>query len=223
MTTATAPILLAAGALAMLACSGDLSNLGPALPEGNASAGTDNTFDHPGTNVDVWELLERAKVEGPARYSSRVHSCPKMKYDTLGNLLASRGVDLAATGPLSAGAMYRAGDQALGAANFNARQRESRELSTATASKMFDIFVVAAPEIIANLASRPECQIAGVGVELFNDLNQCSVDGITCLLGVPATASHLELCNLTVTRASDVAKGKQIAVATLLAAAHTCE
>ena len=57
----------------------------------------------------------------------------------------------------------------------------------------------------------------------FNASNQCNLDGITCLMGVPATASHLELCNLSVTRATDVEKGKRIAVATLLAAAHTCE
>ncbi|MEZ4399584.1 MAG: hypothetical protein R3B06_06180 [Kofleriaceae bacterium] len=195
----------------------------PELPQGNASAGTDNTFDHPGTNVDVWELLDRLKQEGPARYSSRVHGCAKLKYATLGNLLASRGVDLGNTAALSAGRLYRDSDQALAAPNYAARQAETRELSTATASKMFDIYVQAAPEIIANLGATPACQIAGQGVELFNADNQCNLDGITCLIGVPATASHVELCNLAVQRASDADKGKRIAVATLLAAAHTCE
>ena len=88
---------------------------------------------------------------------------------------------------------------------------------------VFDIFVQAAPEIIANLPARTECQVGGVGVQLFNGSNQCSADGITCLLGVPATAAHVELCNLTVTNASDVDKGKRMAVAALMAAAQTCE
>jgi hypothetical protein len=144
-------------ALLMLACTGELATGEPPLPTGNASAGTENTFDHPDSNIDVWELLDRMKAEGPPRYAARMHGCAKLKYDTLGRLLASRGVDLAATGALSAGKLYRDGDQALGAPNFGARQRESRELTTATASKMFDIFVQAAPEIIAAM---PTCRPA---------------------------------------------------------------
>jgi hypothetical protein len=215
-------LCLAAGA----GCTGEEltpSDEANPLPEGNASGGEENTFDHPGTNIDPFELLERLRTEGPERYSSRVHSCPKMKYDTLGNLLASRGVNLGNTAANSAGRMWRDSDQALGAPNYAARQREARELTTATASKLFDIFVQAAPEVIAAMPNRAECQIAGVGVTMFNAENQCNADGIACLIGVPATASHLELCNLTVQRASDVEKGKLIAVATLLAAAHTCE
>jgi hypothetical protein len=218
------PLALALAASGPLTgCTDEPTDEQVPLPEGNASGGTDNTFDHPGTNIDVWELLERARNEGPARYSSRVHKCPKMQYASLGRILASRGVDTAATAALSAGKLYRDGDQALGAPNYAARQRESRELSTATASKMFDIFVQAAPEIIANLPGRDECKVAGVGARMFNDADQCTADGITCLLGVPATASHIEVCNLTVERASDKEKGKRIAVASLLAAAHTCE
>ena len=205
------------------ACTGELDgNLAP-LPTGNASGGAENTFDHPDSNIDPFELLARLRAEGPPSYASRVHSCAKVSYASLGRLLASRGVDLAATGALSAGRMYREGDQALAAPNYAARQRETRELGTATASKMFDIFVQAAPEIIAAMPNQPACQLGGQGVSMFNAENQCNPDGITCLIGVPATASHLELCNLAVTRASDVEKGKRIAVASLLAAAHTCE
>lgn len=210
-------------ALAATACTDDTTDEPVPLPEGNASGAEGNNFEHPDTNVDVWELLERARNEGPPRYAARVHKCPKMQYGTMGRLLASRGVDTGSTAALSAGKLYRDGDQALGAPNYGARQREGRELSTATASKMFDIYVQAAPEIIANLPNREECKVAGVGTKMFNDANQCTADGITCLIGVPATASHIELCNLTVSRASDVEKGKRLAVASLLAAAHTCE
>jgi hypothetical protein len=211
--------------LSFSACTGeelDTIDENP-LPEGNASGGEDNTYDHPNANIDPFELLERLRREGPARYAARVHSCPKMKYDTMGALLASRGVNLASTTALSAGRMWRESDQALGAPNYAARQREARELSTATASKLFDIFVQAAPEIIAAMPTLAACQVSGVGVSMFNAENQCNADGIACLIGVPPTASHLELCNLTVQRASDVEKGKLIAVASLLAAAHTCE
>ena len=130
-----------------------------------------------------------------------------MKYATIGRMLASRGVDLNATGETTAGRMWRDADQALGVANYAARQRENLELTTAAAGKLFDIFVQAAPEIIAAMPNRAECQVGGVGAVLFNGSNQCDADGITCLIGVPATASHLELCNLTVSMASDIETG----------------
>ena len=181
--------------------------------------------------VTGWELpapdpyaeLERLQREGPPRYASRVHSCPKPRYRTLGNVLASRGVDLAATGELSAGKLYSQGALALGAPSYAARARENIDLGLATTAKVFDIFVQAAPEIMANLASRPECQIGGVGAPLFDAANHCVADGVSCLIGVPATAVHLEICNQTVRDAADVESGKRLAVAVLAAAAHTCE
>jgi hypothetical protein len=172
---------------------------------------------------DPFAELERLQREGPPRYASRVHSCAKMRYRTLGNVLASRGVDLAATGDLAAGNLYAQGAPALGAANYAARVRENIDLGLATTSKMFDLYVQAAPEIIAKLTSRPECQVNGVGAQLFDAANHCLADGVSCLLGVPATATHLEVCNETISRAADVESGKRLAVAVLAAAAHTCE
>jgi hypothetical protein len=192
------------------------------LPEGSSVGGEDNTFDHETTQVDVWELLERLQKEGPPKYTARTHSCAKIRYATIGRILESRGVTMGGGGT-TAGGLYAAGEQALGAPNYAARVRENVELTTAGASRLFDIFVAAAPEIIANMPNRPECQIGGVGVTMFGESNQCNADGISCLLGVPATASHLEVCNLTVQRATDPELGKQMAVAVLAAAGHTCE
>ena len=52
---------------------------------------------------------------------------------------------------------------------------------------------------------------------------RCDVRGFTCLMGIPATTEHLVVCNETVRRAADLETGKQLAVALLAAAAHTCE
>jgi hypothetical protein len=192
-------------------------------PTGGASGGDDNTFDHPNSMPDIWDLIDRMADEGPPEYSARVHSCPKMRYDTIGRLLESRGVDLSTNGETQAGFMYTSSDQALGAPNYGARARENLELTTASASKLFDIFVQAAPEVIAAMPDRDECTVGGEGTRMFNDANQCTADGIACLLGVPATAGHIELCNEMVNRASTIDIGKNIAVAALLSAAHTCE
>ena len=168
---------------------------------------------------DPWQELERSEREGPPRYTSRLHSCAKMRVATLGNLLASRGVNLAATGELSAGRIYATSASALGAPSYLARTRETRELGVATAAKLFDIYLQAAPEIIANLPQRAAC----AGATLFDAANRCDARGFTCLIGIPATTEHVAVCNETVRRAADVETGKQLAVALLAAAAHTCE
>ena len=186
---------------------------------------TDAEIDDPsfGHGQDPWVELERVQREGPPRYASRVHGCPKMRVITTGNVLASRGVNLGATADRSAGKIYRTSAGALGAPNYAARLRENIDLGVATASKLFDIYVQAAPEIIANMPSRPECQKNGVAAPLFDTANRCVAAGFSCLMGVPATAQHLAICNETVKRAADVESGKRMAVALLAAAAHTCE
>jgi hypothetical protein len=220
MTTKLTTVLLAA---ALAACADEGTETPTELPEGNATGGEGNTFDHPDTQVDVWELLERLQAEGPPKYTARVHDCTKVRYETLGRLLSSRGVDVNNAADLSAGQLYMTGDQAMGAPNYGARTRENIELTTAGASRLFDIFVAAAPEIIANMPSRPECQIGGVGATMFNGAGQCTIDGISCLIGLPATTTHVELCNQIIASASTPEQGRVIAVASMAAAAHTCE
>jgi hypothetical protein len=172
---------------------------------------------------DPWDALEREQREGPPRYTSRVHACPKPRYATIGNVLASRGVDLAATAETSAGAIYRASAAALGAPSYAGRVRETLELGVAISAKMFDLYLAAAPEILANLGATAACP----GVALFSPDGRCNPDGVTCLIGVPATAEHLDVCDhmvaSTTAAGGDLATGQALAVAALAAAAHTCE
>ena len=184
-----------------------------------ASVAAACTGEITGDLANPYEELDRLQREGPPRYSSRVHGCTKVRYLTLGNVLASRGVALAATGEGSAGQLYRDGRSALGAPSYAELTRETIELGIATTSKMFDIFVQAAPEIIASMPGRPECG----GAALFDATGRCTADGVSCLIGVPATPTHLQICDQTVARAADVERGQRLAVAVLAAAAHTCE
>jgi hypothetical protein len=221
------PVALSFG---VAACAGDtLSGGGSDDPaddngventsDGDATGGEENTFDHPG-GPDIWDLLERLQEEGPPEFSSRLHSCPKLKYSHVGKLLESRGVNIGAGDQLSAGFLYRNGDSALGAPKLDVRSRENTELTTAAAARLFDIFVQAAPEIIAAMPTLDACAVNGVGTEMFNQDGQCNPDGIACIIGVPPSTAHLELCNEMITRASSPEVGQQIAVAALAAAAH---
>jgi hypothetical protein len=58
---------------------------------------------------------------------------------------------------------------------------------------------------------------------MFDENDQCNEAAVTCLIGRPATPEHLAICNRIIEEADTVDDGKQLAVATLLAAAHTCE
>lgn len=58
---------------------------------------------------------------------------------------------------------------------------------------------------------------------MFDTAGRCNADGVSCLIGIPATQAHLDICNETIARANDDVAGKRLAVAVLAAAAHTCE
>ena len=223
-------LLVASLGLAATACTDDSMSTGNEPPPGSTTSGDENsTFDHMNEGISPWELLDRLQKEGPPKYTSHVHSCSKVRYDTLGRVLTSLGVanvGVGTAGALTAAGLYNSGDNAMGAPNYANRIRENIGISTSGASREFDIFAAAALEIIAKIPTLTRCMVGGAGgapASLFNAQNQCEVSGITCLLGVPATAAHVDLCNVTIQRASSVDTGKRLAVAALLAASYTCE
>lgn len=197
--------------------------------DGAYAGGPDNTFDHMAglgdeAPKDAFEVLKQREEEGPAEIRTRLHSCQKLQITTLRNILSSLGVNLDATGnPPTAGQLVKEGTGALGAANYDARVGEAIVWTAAGAAKMFDIWVQAAPEIIANLPNMPQCQIDGVGPQVFDEENHCNADALTCMMGKPATAEHVAICNSAVANSSDVETGKKVAIAALMSAVHSCE
>jgi hypothetical protein len=194
------------------------------LAPSESAAGPDNTFDHEKAEVDPFEVLQRIQDTGAPEISTRMHSCQKLKYNTLGNVLTQLGVNLARTAtPPSAGQLYKGGAQAMGAANYGARVRESIEGTTSGDTKLFDIFIQAAPEIITAMPARTACMVAGAATSMFDAQGKCTKEGISCLQGKPASQAQVDLCNTVLTEASTAAIGQAIAVASILAAANTCE
>ena len=191
------------------------------IGSGNTSGGPGNTFDHDNDAEDPFAVLQRIQQQGPPEVSERIHSCEKMKYATVGKVLAGLGVNMAATGATSAAVLYKNGSQAMGAPNYGARVSESIELSTAGATKLFDIFVQAAPEVIAAIPNVAKKN--GAAIQMFDSAGKCTSDGIAFLQGAPATQAQVDLCNNILGSASTAAIGQTLAVGTLLAAAHTCE
>jgi len=213
--------ILVASLGAAAACSTDVDDQidDTAPPTTGTTGGEDSTFDHENDGYSPWELIDRLAKEGPPSYTSKVHSCPKVRYATLGNVLRAVGVNTANATNLSAGQLYTSGFNAMGGPNYSNRIRENIAVTTSGASRMFDVFAAGADEIITAMPTLARCG----GAAMFDANNQCRADGITCLIGQPAQPAHLDFCNLTVTSASDVTVGKRIAVAAILAAAYTCE
>ncbi len=200
------------------------------IPEQAApySAGEDNTHDHfndLGVNGarDPFDILAQRLEEGEPEIRTRLHSCQKLQITSVRTVLSSLGVNLDATGdPKPAGQLLAEGTGALGAANYDGRVGESLVWSSAGAAKLFDVFVQAADEIIPAIETVDQCKLNGVGPKMFDDQNQCNKDAITCIIGVPATDDHVAICNNVVKSATDIEKGKRIAVATMLSAAFSC-
>jgi hypothetical protein len=133
--------------------------------------------------------------------------------------------------PATAGYLYFAGKDALGVPRLDSRLAEKEEHSTASAMKLMDIFIQAAPQIIANISDpikAPACSLNGINKPMFASDGSCVEESVSCLIGTPATDDHILLCNLLVDKAdksslTDVSKKRIIVVATLLAAAHSCQ
>jgi hypothetical protein len=226
---------LAAAVVALMGCQQD--NTGMTVPAqeyqsdwsaSSLAAGPGNTQNHQqqsvgsGVNGITDPTLELASdaIIGPPDVVARLHGAQKMQYATLGTILADLGVDTTSMTTTSAGYLYMNGQGALGVAVYASRVPEMILPSTSALAKEYDIFVAAASEILkSNLASSTRCP----GTELLDATGAFTMDGLSCLLGKPAKPDHLTLVNQLVSQAPDTATGQQIAVATLLAAAHTSE
>jgi len=134
--------------------------------------------------------------------------------------------------PSTAAFLYFTGRDAFGVPKLNSRRAETEEHSTASASKLMDIFIQAAPHIIANIGDpvkAPACTLGGKNRPMFDTLDgSCVPESLSCVLGMPASDDHLLLCNLIVAKATqgdaaDLARKRAIAVAVLMSGTHACQ
>lgn len=262
---------------AALSLSAACASGGPELPpqscpnnDNNSGAGASGT----GTGTGGTTGSGMAEPT-PQEVAARLHGCRKVRYASLGNILADRGVDLTTFGgsgaicrtdgsmpcpvseqcycptppcfqvgnetpndgtcvtrPATPGFLYSTAHDAMGVPKLDSRQGEKDGHTTASAMKLFDIFIQAAPQIIANIDSpqlAPACTLNGQNPSMFDPGDgSCVEEAVSCLIGYPATDDHMLLCNLILDKANavdpaDVAIKRNIAVAAMLSAAHSCE
>lgn len=165
--------------------------------------------------------IQAAQLGTPDQVA-RMHGTQKIQYAMLGSFLADLGVTMTAEAKESAiptaGDLYVNGSSALGAPLYGSRTAEMIVPSTAALAKEYDVFMAAAAEIMTGAASSTRCP----SVVLISN-GELTQDGISCIIGKPATPDHVTLAQAIVAGASDATTGQQIAIATLLAAAHISE
>lgn len=227
--------LISVAAIALAGCedgtSDSLTNGGASDPRdpNSTAGGEDTTFDHtndpggeaPGANTNPPTDPSQVRLVGSPEVQSRLHSCGKLTYTSLGTILATRGLTGGGQRPAGAQsgqAIYNAGATAaaFGAANYNGRVPEAPFASTSAMAKSFDIFTMASYDAVADNWTATACP----GVKIL-EAGKFTKDGISCLIGKPATDDYVAIANDAVTK--NPTDGAKIAVAALLAAAHTCQ
>jgi hypothetical protein len=207
---------------ALLGCSPP-DDAPPAInPDNLGVKGPEEAFVH---EEPVGDVFADGRQLPPAE-AQRLHACGKVRYSVLGRVLQTRGVNLMNPAADSAGALYRGGNLALGAPNYDARAGEPDRNTTGGITRLFDILIAAADEMITNMPNMAACRVDGVGARLF-EMSGCSADGFACLLGMPVSPAQLALCNDMLLRArgegiaDDAAR--RLAVAAVAAPVFLCD
>lgn len=227
--------LISVAALGLGACDDNGSDSltdgrGGGARDPNATAGgEDTTFDHsndpgaaaPGADVQPPDP-SAVRMVGSPEVTSRLHACGKLTVRSLGTILATRGLTGIGTRPngaLSGQAIYAnaATPAALGVANYTGRVPEAPFASTSSMAKTFDIFTMASYDGVAAAYAPTACP----GTKILGTDNRFTKDGISCLIGKPATDEHVAIANDAI--AKNPTDGAKIAIAALLSAAHTCQ
>ena len=226
--------LIAASSIGLMACSNTDSGAlnggghtwGQESTDPNSLAADGNTqhhFQDPNTGENGISDPNVVKADdaqvGSPEVVARLHACAKLPYASLGSVLQTRGVSITKGAANSAGTLYTGGAPALGIASYAGRVPEAIIASTSAMSKMFDIFIAAAPEVQKNLTNSSACP----GIAITDATGKFTKDSISCIMGKAATDAHVTLANQLVSQAPDANTGAQLAIATLLEAAHTCE
>lgn len=223
--------LISLAAFALTACDGTQDSLtdgrrsDPRDPNATAG-GEDSTFDHnndpgaadPGADFQPTDPAQ-VKLVGSPEVTSRLHSCGKLTYASLGNILSTRGLNGGGQpqGLQSAQQIYNGAGPAFGVANYNGRVPEAPFASTSAMAKMFDIFAMASYPATNQNWNPTACP----NTDLLGADGKFTRDGLSCLMGRPALDEHLAIANDAI--AKNPTDGAKIAVAALLAAAHTCQ
>jgi len=216
----------AVGLVSMTACSGT-----DAMPPSDPMPPAELPLTPSSPQVNPGFLHEGAidgalfsKAELPPAESEKLHSCGKLRTQTLRRILVSRGVSLSTGGMAT---LMLDADQILGVANFSGRLPESDRNATGSLTRLYDILIAAAVQLVPDattdrLGTSPACR----NERLFNADGSCNADGFGCLVGTPVSQKEMERCGqLSADAAANTnpTNGRRLAVAAVAATYFLCD
>lgn len=188
--------------------------------------GPDYGLDHDDILDNVGDIFKDGRQVTQAE-GEKLHSCGKLRFETLQKVLKSRGLNLDNNTAGSVGALVQRAQPVWGVANFLGRIPETTRNSTSSLVSLEDIVIAMAEELITTTNSEGAwmsgaCQ----GAKLF-DGKTCNRDGMACLLGATPSDRQMDLCNNMI---SDGASGvgdeltrKRLAVSAMAGVAFLCD
>lgn len=190
--------------------------------------GPDIGFGHD----DIFNKKSDSITDGlqvPPFIGEKLHSCGKVRFNTIVNILYARGIDIASTVPSSAGDLLVKTQPSSGVASFSARLPEAIRNTKSSLIGLHDVLIAAAEEWVPmddQDGTFPARATACTGAKLFNN-NTCDKEGFACLMGATPTQRQLELCNSMINNtsegASDPLARRRLAAAAMFGTVVMCD
>ena len=218
------------GALGLAFCSNNAMD--PTMPNPNQTAtqqekGPDYGLNHDDILNNIGDIFTDGRQVPPA-VGEKLHSCGKVRFNVLTNILKTRGVNVTNVTANSAGALLAKTQPIWGVPNFPARVAETIRDTTSSLVSLHDVLLAAAEEWVTavNTDGAYPAGTACTGAKLFNNSN-CDKDGFACLMGATPSQRQLDVCNSMITDTSagvtDPLIKRRLAVASMVGTVAMCD
>jgi hypothetical protein len=219
------------GALGLAFCNNsmDPTNMDPGNQMPQQVIGPDYGLNHDDILNNIGDIFTDGRQVPPA-LGQTLHSCGKVRFNVLTNILKTRGINVTNNAANSAGALLAKSQPVWGVANFPARTAETIRDTTSSLVGLHDILIAAAEEWVTTAnpdgaftaAMSPACGTA----KLFNN-NTCDKDGFACLMGAPPVQRQLDVCNSMINDVTagvtDIPTKRRLAIASMVGTVAMCD
>ncbi len=220
------------GALTLSFCSTNEANMDPTNPDPTVMMPADVQGPEYGINHDdILNNIGNIFTDGrqvPPAVGEKLHSCGKIRFNVLTNILQTRAINVTNATANSAGALLAKAKPVWGVPNFPGRIAESIRDTTSSLVSLHDVLIAAAEEWVT--AANPDGTFAAgtacAGAKLYNN-STCDKDGFACLMGATPSQGQLDVCNSMITNTSanvaDPTIKRRLAVASMVGTVAMCD
>lgn len=218
------------GALGLAFCSnnGDMpTTTNPTPTTAQDVKGPDYGINHDDILNNIGDIFTDGRQVPPA-IGEKLHSCGKVRFNVLTNILQTRGINVTNAMVNSAGALLAKAQPVWGVPNFPARVGETIRDTTSSLVSLHDVLIAAAEEWVT-ATNTDGAFIAGTAcgtAKLFNN-STCDKDGFACLMGATPSQRQLDVCNSMITdtsaNVSDPVTKRRLAAASMVGTVAMCD